>query len=74
MGEYSGEKVQTAKKKVQQLMVTSGGAVLYQEPERTVTSRSGDDCVVALCDQWYLDYGDEEWKSQAAEVLKGLET
>jgi leucyl-tRNA synthetase len=27
-----------------------------------VTSRSGDDCIVALCDQWYLAYNDEDWK------------
>lgn len=23
------------------------------EPEKKVISRSGDECVVALCDQWY---------------------
>lgn len=27
-------------------------AVLYMEPERQVISRSADECVVALCDQW----------------------
>jgi len=26
--------------------------VLYMEPERQVISRSADECVVALCDQW----------------------
>eukprot|EP00958_Prasinococcus_capsulatus_P021408 scaffold2910_cov390-Prasinococcus_capsulatus_cf.AAC.23 len=25
-------------------------------------SRSGDECVVALTDQWYLLYGEEEWR------------
>jgi len=25
--------------------------------------------VVALCDQWYLDYGNAEWKQQARESL-----
>ena len=25
--------------------------------------RSKDECVVALCDQWYLDYGDKDWKA-----------
>lgn len=44
--------MQDAKVKIQQLMVSSGGAVLYQEPEKKVVSRSGDECVVALCDQW----------------------
>ena len=52
VGEHKGTKVQDAKKKIQQLMVDSGGAVLYQEPEKKVMSRSGDECVVALCDQW----------------------
>ena len=46
--------MQVAKKKVQQLMVDNNEAVLYQEPERTVISRSGDRCVVALCDQWLV--------------------
>jgi leucyl-tRNA synthetase len=27
-------------------------------------SRSGDECIVALCDQWYLDYGEAEWKKK----------
>lgn len=52
VGDCKGEKVQVAKKKIQQLMVGRKEALLYQEPERTVISRSGDSCVVALCDQW----------------------
>ena len=52
VGEFKGMKVQDAKKPIQQHMVSTGEAVLYQEPERTVISRSGDVCVVALCDQW----------------------
>uniref|UniRef100_A0AAQ5Y377 Leucine--tRNA ligase, cytoplasmic n=1 Tax=Amphiprion ocellaris TaxID=80972 RepID=A0AAQ5Y377_AMPOC len=51
-----------------------GEAMIYMEPEKQVMSRSADECVVALCDQWYLDYGDPEWKQQANEVLKSLET
>ena len=52
MGEHKGVKVQEAKKLIQTAMVANGEAVLYQEPEKTVVSRSGDVCVVALCDQW----------------------
>ena len=74
VGEYAGEKVSEAKKKVQMIMVREGEAVLYQEPEKRVISRSGDECVVALCDQWYLDYGLQEWKDQTRDVLKGLQT
>ena len=29
-------------------------AVIYMEPEKQVISRSGDECVVALCDQWWV--------------------
>ena len=52
MGPHAGKKVQEAKKVIQRDMVASGEAVLYQEPERTVITRSGDQCVVALTDQW----------------------
>ena len=36
--------------------------------------RSGDECVVALCDQWYLDYGEESWKAKTAEALEQVDT
>jgi leucyl-tRNA synthetase len=73
VGICNGEKVQHAKKKVQKLMVDNNEAVLYQEPEKTIISRSSDKCVVALCDQWYLDYGEENWKKQTNGVLDGLQ-
>ncbi|XP_017276725.1 leucine--tRNA ligase, cytoplasmic [Kryptolebias marmoratus] len=71
---YKGQKVQDVKKPIQKMMVERGEAMIYMEPEKQVMSRSADECVVALCDQWYLDYGDSEWKQQANEVLKSLET
>uniref|UniRef100_A0A1A7YTQ2 Leucine--tRNA ligase, cytoplasmic n=1 Tax=Iconisemion striatum TaxID=60296 RepID=A0A1A7YTQ2_9TELE len=71
---YKGQKVQDVKKPIQKMMVEKGEAMVYMEPEKQVMSRSGDECVVALCDQWYLDYGDSEWKQQAHEALKSLET
>uniref|UniRef100_A0A673YUN3 Leucine--tRNA ligase, cytoplasmic n=1 Tax=Salmo trutta TaxID=8032 RepID=A0A673YUN3_SALTR len=71
---YKGQKVQDVKKPIQKMMVEKGQALIYMEPEKQVMSRSSDECVVALCDQWYLDYGDNEWKQQAMECLKPLET
>lgn len=44
-------------------LIEEGSAILYSEPEKQVISRSGDECVVALTDQWYLTYGEEHWKS-----------
>ncbi|XP_056140550.1 leucine--tRNA ligase, cytoplasmic-like [Lampris incognitus] len=71
---YKGQKVQDVKKPIQKMMVEKGEAMMYMEPEKQVMSRSCDECVVALCDQWYLDYGDEEWKAQTNKALKSLET
>ncbi|KAJ3589814.1 hypothetical protein NHX12_010655 [Muraenolepis orangiensis] len=71
---YKGQRVQDVKKPIQKMMVEKGEAVIYMEPEKQIMSRSGDQCVVALCDQWYLDYGDVEWKGQANQALKSLET
>ncbi|KAG7484638.1 hypothetical protein MATL_G00052040 [Megalops atlanticus] len=71
---YKGQKVQDVKKPIQKMMVEKGEALVYMEPEKQVMSRSGDECVVALCDQWYLDYGDPEWKQQATNVLNKMET
>jgi hypothetical protein len=39
-----------------------------------VISRSGDECVVALTDQWYLTYGEEEWQRITLQALEALET
>ncbi|XP_076359544.1 leucyl-tRNA synthetase isoform X1 [Tachypleus tridentatus] len=74
VGAYSGKKIQDVKKSIQKDMIEKGEAILYMEPERQIISRSGDECVVALCDQWYLDYGEEIWKSQVKLALEKLET
>ncbi|XP_026090061.1 leucine--tRNA ligase, cytoplasmic-like [Carassius auratus] len=71
---FKGQKVQDVKKPIQKIMVEKGEALIYMEPEKQVLSRSADECVVALCDQWYLDYGNEEWKKQTTGVLEALET
>lgn len=65
IGDFKGESVAEAKPKVRQQMIDQGLAVAYAEPESEVISRSADVCVVALVDQWYLDYGEEVWKAQA---------
>ena len=42
-------------------LIASAAAIRYSEPEKLVMSRSGDECIVALTDQWYLTYGEDEW-------------
>ncbi|KAG1656306.1 Leucine--tRNA ligase, cytoplasmic [Nymphon striatum] len=74
VGNFKGQKVSDIKKGVQQNMVNTREAVMYMEPEKRVVSRSGDECVVALCDQWYLDYGNDQWKNKTRSMLKDIET
>jgi len=73
VGEYSGRKVSEAKPLLKEKLVHTGEAVLYSEPESKVVSRSGDDCVVALTDQWYITYGEEEWAILTRECLDRLD-
>ncbi|XP_074292782.1 leucine--tRNA ligase, cytoplasmic-like isoform X1 [Silene latifolia] len=72
VGEFAGEKVQDAKPKVRQMLLEEGQAIMYSEPEKKVMSRSGDECVVALTDQWYITYGESEWKKLAEECLANM--
>ena len=51
-------------------MIDDNEAFIYFEPEREVMSRTGDSCIVALCDQWLLNYGEEEWKNKVKEHVE----
>lgn len=74
VGEFKGKKIQDIKKSLQKNMIDKNEAVIYYEPEKRIISRSGDECVVALCDQWYLNYGEPKWKAQAEKALNSMNT
>ncbi|EAU87569.1 leucine-tRNA ligase [Coprinopsis cinerea okayama7 len=74
VGEFAGQPVQEAKPKVREAMIKAGLAFAYAEPDGLVISRSADECVVALMDQWYLDYGEPEWKKQTEGLLAKMNT
>ena len=69
VGPHKGKKVCDAKPIIKQEMIDSGDAVIYFEPESKVMSRTGDECVVAATDQWYLVYGDESWSAAVKEHI-----
>lgn len=62
VGEHKGKSVQAAKPLLRQQLIEAGQGLTYFEPEKLVTSRSGEECVVAFCDQWYINYADPDWK------------
>lgn len=74
VGPHAGKKVSEVKAGIRTEMLASGEALPYSEPERQVVSRSGDECVVALTDQWYITYGEQEWKEATAGCLASMET
>lgn len=74
IGDFKGESVQEAKPKVRAQLIQMGLAFPYAEPESMVISRSADECVVALMDQWYLDYGEPVWRAQAEKLLAKMNT
>ncbi|ORY13571.1 hypothetical protein BCR34DRAFT_561745 [Clohesyomyces aquaticus] len=76
-GDFKGKPVEQAKDLVRQQLIDSGDAFNYAEPDGKVISRSGDDCVAALLDQWYMNYGtaenggDGEWAQKVLDHING---
>jgi leucyl-tRNA synthetase len=69
VGPYKGTKVCDAKPLEKADMIAQGDAFTYHEPEKLVMSRSGDECVVALMDQWFLEYGEDSWMGAVSDHL-----
>lgn len=74
VGAHKGKKVSDVKKTIQTELVEKKEAIVYMEPEKQVISRSGDECVVALCDQWFLEYGEKKWREEADKALAQINT
>jgi leucyl-tRNA synthetase len=74
IGPHSGKKVSEAKPIIKQEMIDAGEAHLYFEPESKVVSRTGEECVVAATDQWYLAYGDESWSEAVKKHVLDIDT
>lgn len=71
VGLCEGESVEIAKPKVKQHLFDTKQAVPYYEPESEIISRTGDVCIVASCYQWFMKYGEEQWREVVRAHLKG---
>lgn len=67
VGIGEGKPVKDVKELVKKHMIENSMAVPYWEPQSEVVARSGDSCIVAACDQWFIEYGEDSWK----ETVKG---
>jgi len=69
--EFSGMRVLEAKERVKdRLIELSNADRMYEIINKPVFCRCGSRCVVKLFEnQWFIDYGNEEWKSLARRCL-----
>jgi leucyl-tRNA synthetase len=74
-GKYAGLPVVIAKEQVKQDLNKQGNAeTMYELLNRPVVCRCGTECVVKIFeDQWFINYGDPEWKTLAHECLDQME-
>jgi leucyl-tRNA synthetase len=69
-GDISGLRVEDAKDLIKQKMIDNGEADILYEPSGEVICRCLTPAVVKLVrNQWFLDYGDPEWKKLTHEAL-----
>jgi leucyl-tRNA synthetase len=69
VGCAQGESVEKAKPIVKKQLLEQGLACPYYEPESKVISKTQDICIVASCYQWFLKYGEDEWREAVREHL-----
>ncbi len=69
-----GMKVPDARKFVTEFLLSEGlGRKIYEIMNRPVYCRCGNEVVVKILkDQWFLDYGNPEWKSLARKLLYSM--
>ncbi|MEE9592323.1 MAG: leucine--tRNA ligase, partial [Thermoplasmata archaeon] len=72
-GAFAGLKVEEAKEKVKAQMLADGEADILYEPSGPVVCRCLTPAVVKVVeDQWFLVYGEPEWKAKVHELLENL--
>lgn len=74
-GKYFGLSVTEAKDRVKQDLITEGKATtMYELLNRPVQCRCKTECIVkTVSDQWFINYGNPEWKALAHKNLDRME-
>ena len=69
-GRFAGQKVSECKDAVREWLREANGAEAFHELAGEVRCRCGARCVVKmLTNQWFLNYGDDRWKSDTRSCL-----
>lgn len=74
-GKYAGKQVSVAKEELKAEIASAGlTSVMYELTNKPVRCRCGAECVVKLLsDQWFLNYGDKDWKALAHECIQNMD-
>ncbi|MDQ3873887.1 MAG: leucine--tRNA ligase [Thermoproteota archaeon] len=74
-GRFAGMAVAVAKNEVKQEAMKSGiGDTMYELVNKPIRCRCGARCVVKLLnDQWFLNYGQKEWKALAHDCVTKMD-
>lgn len=70
VGEWAGNSVFEAKNEIRAKLLAENQAIKYWEPDGVCFSRTGGVCVVALLDQWYINYGEKSVESKLCNYVK----
>lgn len=74
-GKYVGMPVSVAKDMIKNEIVSNGIAgIMFELINKPVKCRCGTECVVKILnDQWFINYGDKNWKKLAHECLNKMD-
>ena len=72
---FNGMMIKDAKEKIKKWLMERGVAItIYETSPRPIFCRCGSKIVVAvLKDQWFINYGNKEWKERARKALDQIE-
>jgi leucyl-tRNA synthetase len=71
---YGGMKVEEAKDRVKEDLIEAGEATIMYEPSGEVVCRCLTPSVVkVVTDQWFIAYGDPDWKAQVHSALDEMD-
>src|ERR687886_1741554 len=74
-GKYAGLSVPEAKEEIKKEIIAAGyGNIMFELVNKPVRCRCGTECMVKLLDdQWFINYGNKEWKGLAYQCLNQMD-
>ncbi|MFL6320775.1 MAG: leucine--tRNA ligase [Nitrososphaeraceae archaeon] len=74
-GKYAGLSVPEAKEKIKKDIIAAGyGDIMFELVNKPVKCRCGTECMVKLLDdQWFINYGNKDWKCLAHQCLNRMD-